>query len=57
MRVQALGARHEDGRRIFRTQEIALLAQQNTARLYGVHSGIVRIGAGFGMLYDPLASM
>lgn len=55
MRVQAFHARYEDGRRVFRTQEAALQAQQNTARLYGVHSGIVRLGAGYGMLYDPLA--
>lgn len=54
--MQAI-AHHEDGRRIFRTLDGALQAQQNTARLHGVHSGIVRLGVGFGMLYDPLAGM
>jgi hypothetical protein len=54
--MQAI-AHHTDGRRIFRTLEIALQAQQTTARLYGVHSGIIRLGVGFGMLYDPLAGM
>lgn len=48
-------AYHTDGRRIFRTLEIALHAQQITARLFGVCSGIVRLGSGYGMLFDPLA--
>lgn len=54
MRAQAI-AYHDDGRRIFLTQEIALQAQQTTARLYGVHSGIIRLGVGYGMMFDPLA--
>jgi hypothetical protein len=55
MQARAI-AHHTDGRRIFRTLEIALLAQQNTARDYGVCSGIIRLGIGYAMMYDPVAA-
>jgi hypothetical protein len=48
-------AYHSDGRRIFRTEETALAAQQASARTFGIWSGVTRLGIGWALLFDPYA--